>query len=338
MSDAREELQTGTQLTSRGQFAQAIPHLLAARGHLADDYAVNFNLALCYVATGQPKLAIPVLEELQRERSSSAAVWNLSAQAYIGEGQSEKAFQAVEHASQLTPHDEKLYLYVADACSATKNDSLGLRVVDLGLRNVPQSARLRYERAIFLTGLDRFAEGKNDFRLASELGRGTDIGYLATVQESLIEGDTAESIRAAREAIAKGKDNYILLALFSDALFRSGAYQGSPALTEAEHAAEKSIAERPDYAGSRITLGKLYLTDQRLDDSIAQLEAAQKLDPRNPAVYSNLATAYRKNGDHEKAREAAAVLAQLNQRQVIAIRETGTKSGDRAGNISSVHQ
>lgn len=337
-NDAQAELQIGTQLTSRGKFADAIPHLLAARAHVSDDYAASFNLALCYVATGQPKLAIPVLEQLQRERGSTAAVWNLSAQAYIGDGQSEKAFQALEHASQLTPSDERLYLYVADACSGAKNDSLGLRVVDLGLRNVPRSARLHYQRAVFLTGLDRFAEGKQDFHLASELGRDSDIGYLASVQESLIEGNIAESTRVAREAIAKGQDNYILLALFADALFRSGAYRGSPALAEAEHAAERSIAERPDYADSRITLGKLYLTDQRVDDSIAQLEAAQKLDPQNPGVYSNLATAYRKKGDRQKAGEAAAVLARLNQRQVIAIRTTGTKGGARASNISSVHQ
>jgi predicted Zn-dependent protease len=335
-SDAESELETGTQLTRQSRFAEAIPYLLAARGHVSDEYAASFNLALCYVATRQPKLAIPVLEELQRERSSTAAVWNLSAQAYIGDSQSEKAFQALQRAAQLTPNDEKLYLYVADACSATKNNDLGLRVADLGLRNIPRSARLHYERAVFLTALDRLDEGKKDFELASELGRDTDIGYLSSAHEALVEGNIAESIRVARQAIAKQKDNYILLALFADALFRSGVYRGSPGLAEAEHAAEKSIAERPDYAPSRIVLGKLCLMEHRLDDAVAQLESAQKLDPQNPAVYSNLATAYREKGDRRKAREAVEVLARLNQRQVTAIRQAGTKTGERAGNISSV--
>lgn len=335
-NDADSELQTGTDLTRQGKFAEAIPHLIAARGHVANDYAANFNLALCYVATGQPKLAIPIVEELQEQQSATAAVWNLSAQAYIGAQQPDKAFDALQRAARITPGDARLYSYVADACSAARNDTLGLRVVDLGLHNVPHSARLHYERAVFLTGLDRFSEAKQDFQLASELGRDTDIGYLALVHESLIAGDLAESIRVARQAISKGQDDYILLSLYAEALFREGVYTGSANLNEAEHAAERSVAERPDYAPSRITLGKLYRIDGRLDGSIEQLEAARRLDPRNPAVYSNLASAFRLKGNRTKAHEALAALEKLNREQVIAIRDSGTKTGERRGNVSAV--
>lgn len=335
-TNAESELQTGTDLTQHGKFDSAIPHLVAARGHVANEYAASFNLALCYVATGQPKLAVPIVQELQKQNSGAAAVWNLSAQAYVGDGQPDKAFEALQHAARITPGDARLYSYVADACTAARNDALGLKVVDLGLQNVPHSARLHYERAVFLTALDRFDEAKQDFRLASDLGRDTDIGYLAAVHESLIAGDLPETIRVARQAIAKGQDDYILLSLYAEALFRSGAYPGSDSLAEAEHAAEKSVAERPDYPSSRITLGKLYRIDHRLDDSIEQLEAARKLDPRNPAIYSNLATAFRLKGDRAKAHQALAVLESLNQQQVIAIRDSGTKTGERHGNVSTV--
>jgi len=334
---AESELQTGTDLTREGRFAQAIPHLLAARGHVADDYAASFNLALCYVATRQPQLAIPILEELQSEKSGTAAVWNLSAQAYVANAQADKAFQALQRAARITPDDARLYSYISDACVAAKNNALGLKVVDLGLRNVPRSARLHYERAVFLTALDRFSEAKNDFRLASQYGQDTDIGYLSTAHEAFIQGDTAECIRVAREAVSKGKDDYILLDLYADALFRTGVYRGSPGLAEAERIAEKSVAERPDYAPSRITLGKLYLIDRRFDDCVAQLAIAQQLDPQNPAIYANLASAYRQKGDRRHAQEALAVLARLNQRQVTAIRDSGTKTGEHRGNISASH-
>src|SRR5579863_2729045 len=52
--DAEAELQTGTALTRKGLFLEAIPHLLAARGRVVNEYAANFNLALCYAGTGQP--------------------------------------------------------------------------------------------------------------------------------------------------------------------------------------------------------------------------------------------------------------------------------------------
>ena len=60
-SQAEEELQKGTALTRAGSFAEAIPHLLAARGRVSNDYAASFNVSLCYVATGQPTPAIPIL-------------------------------------------------------------------------------------------------------------------------------------------------------------------------------------------------------------------------------------------------------------------------------------
>lgn len=333
---ARSELQTGTDLTRNGKFAEAIPHLLAARGRVADEYAASFNLALCYVATAQYRLAVPIVEQLQEQNPATAAVWNLSAQVYVGNAQPDKAFGALQRAAQITPGDARLYSYVADACTAARDNALGLKVVDLGLRNIPRSARLHYERAVFLTALDRFLEAKKDFQLASELGQNTDIGYLAAVHESLIEGDLDASIREAREAISKGKDNYILLSLYSEAIFRSGVSPGSPRLHEAEQAAEKSITERPDFADSRIILGKLYRIDRRLDDSIAQFEVARKLDPQNPAIYSNLAMEYRLKGDPAGARDALGVLERLNRQQVIAIRDSGTKTGERRGNVSGV--
>jgi predicted Zn-dependent protease len=331
------ELQTGTRLTSQGRFAEAVPHLLAARGHVAERYAVNFNLALCYVGLREPKSAIPILEELRGDGNVTPAVWNLLAQAYVGTGQSEKAFGALRRAAALTPDDEKLYAYVADACTEAHNNELGLKVVDFALRHVPRSARLHYQRAVFLTSLDDFQKAKGDFELAARLAPGSEISYIASAHEALIEGDLALVIRTAREAIAQHKDGYIVLSMLGQALIRSGVDVGDPGFSEAQKALEKSIAERPDYPGSRILLAQLDLMDGRVDDAIAQLDAARPLDPQNPAVYSHLATALRRKGDRKRLREALEVLARLNQRQVTAIRDAGTKSGEHRGNIASVH-
>ena len=107
-SQAEEELQKGTALTRTGSFAEAIPHLLAARGRAANDYAASFNLSLCLVATGQPTQAIPILTALRAAGHDNADVNNLLAQAYIGDGQNQKALEAFEQASKLAPENEKL--------------------------------------------------------------------------------------------------------------------------------------------------------------------------------------------------------------------------------------
>src|SRR5215469_1682456 len=110
LSPAEAELQTGIALTRSGRFAEAIPHFLAARGHVSNEYAAEFNLALCYVGENQADAAIPILSELQKKHEV-AGVENLLAQAYAQKGYVNEAFEALQKAEKLSPKDEKLHLF-----------------------------------------------------------------------------------------------------------------------------------------------------------------------------------------------------------------------------------
>ena len=323
---AEEELQKGTALTRAGSFAEAIPHLLAAKGRVSNDYAAQFNLSLCLVATGQPRQAIPILTALRTAGHDNADVDNLLAQAYVGDGQSQQAMEALREASRLAPENEKLYLFVADACMAKQEYAVGLQVVDLGLDHLPNSAYLHYQRGMFLASLDELDAGKKDFDLARALAPETDIAFVAATQKAMFEGDVLEAVRAAREGVKKGHHDYMLLTLLGEALLRSGVTPGQPEFAEAQEALEKAVAVRPTYAGSQLALGKLILMDNRLDDAIAHLETSRQLNPNNASVYSNLAVAYRRRGDLQQAQNMLVVLANLNQAQAEKIRSA---PGDR---------
>ena len=119
------------------------------------------------------------------EGHTNADVQNLLAQAYIGNGQSEEGFAALKKAVMLSPQNEKLFLYVADACIERHNYALGMKVVELGLHSLPQSARLHYERGILLSQIDEFDRAKSDFALARKLAPESEIGYLAAAYEEL---------------------------------------------------------------------------------------------------------------------------------------------------------
>jgi tetratricopeptide (TPR) repeat protein len=325
-TQAEAELQKGTALTRSGKFAEAIPHLLASRGKVVNNYAANFNLALCYVATRQSQRAIPLLTELRASGHDNGEVNNLLAQAYVGDSQDLKALAAIRRAAALSPANEKLYMFVADACMAKQNYVLGLQIVDLGLNHVPNSARLHFERAMFLASLDQFDNAKNDFELACSLAPDSDIAFIAASQEAMFEGNIAEAVRAARDGISKGHENFMLLTLLGEALLRSGITPGQPEFEEAREALERAVSQRADYASSQLTMGKLYLTEGRLNDAIIHLEAARQLNPGNTAIYSNLATTYRKQGKASQAQDALETLAKLNRAQAEKIRDA---PGDR---------
>jgi tetratricopeptide (TPR) repeat protein len=324
--EPERELERGTGLTRQGQFAQAIPHLLAAHGRVSNEYAADFNLSLCYVATDQPKLAIPLLDALRASGHDNADVNNLLAQAYVGDSQSQKAIEALQRAASFAPTNEKLYIFVADACTSKQAYSLGLQVVDLGLKNLPNSARLHFERAMFLSSSDQFDNARNDFESAQRLAPESDIAFDAKAQEAMFEGNIPDAIRTARNGISKGHQDFMLLTLLGEALLRSGITPSQPEFEEARQALQKAVAERANYSSAQLSLGKLYLAGNRLNDAIAHLEVARQLDPGNPSIYSNLATAYRRQGDTRKAQEALATLARLNAAQAEKIR---TAPGDR---------
>ncbi len=304
-------MQKGIELTRRGQFAEAIPSLVKAREEAPGSYAAAFNLGLCYLGVGDFKRAIGVLTDLRGSGHDSAAVNNLLAQSYIGDGQLRPALEAVRAASTQTPKDERLYAFVADACTDHYDYGLGLQVVDLGLRELPDSARLHYERGLFLARLDRLEEAKPEFSLVSKLSPGSDLAYLAMIQENLYEDKVPEALSLAREGIKAGHRDYQMLSLLGTVLLHAGAAPGQSEFIEARKALEASVAAEPAYSTSQIALGKVYMMEGRQREAVAHLEIGRQLEPRNPSVYASLAALYRQLGERAKAQESLAMLSEL---------------------------
>ena len=323
------ELQTAIGLTQRGKFREAIPHFLAAHGHVADEYLVSFNLALCYVGTGQFKPAIDLLNQIRSEGRAAAEVQDLLTQAYVGNGQQAEAFIAFQYAAKAAPKDEKMYVRDSEACIDGGAYDLGLKIANLGLQHLPNSGRLHFERGILLVQLDQLDDARRDLAQVATLSPGTDIAFIAAAQKSLLDGDVTEAMRIAKEGIQKNHSHFMLLTIFGEASLRAGVQPGQPEFAEAEAALEKAVAENPNYPSSQIALGKIYILENRIDDAIARLNAGRQLDPQNPAVYSNLAAAYRKNGDLQHEAEALATLASINKAQAekIATAPGGTRAG-----------
>ena len=332
-SDAERELQTGIALTQQGHFSEAIPHFLAAEGHVSDGYAANFNLALCYVGTGQFARAVQVLITLKAGGHDTATVNNLLAQAYIGAEENKEAFSAFQQAVKQTPEDEKLYMLVAEECMDRQSYDLGLDVLNIGLQHLPNSPRLHYERGVFFSFENQPDPATADFDLASKLSPGSDISYMAAGQKALLQGNMPEAVRIAREGMKKGRGNYILLTIFGKAVVQSGVSPAQAEFGEAQAALEKSIDERPNYAVSQAALGELYLMAGLTDDAITHLEAARELAPDDASVYSHLAIAYRRKGDAETTKSMLARLAELNQQQ--AAKYKSDSPSHKAGYVSS---
>src|ERR1017187_4311999 len=220
-------------------------------------------------------------------------------------------------------------LLVSEACLDEGFYVLGSQVLEIGLRNLPESAALHFQRGLFRSQMEERDLANRDFELAQKFSPGSDIAYIAAAQQAFLSGDVQKVIRTAREGISRGHTHCLLLMMLGEALLRAGATPATPdEFGEAQEALERAVAERPGYSSAHIALGRIYLARQRMEEAVAQLESGRQLDPRNRAVYSALATAYRRSGQAEKAREALAALAELNRQEAARI---GSASGGHAG-------
>ncbi|MGH9604685.1 MAG: tetratricopeptide repeat protein [Terracidiphilus sp.] len=301
-TDALSELRTGSDLTRQGYPQQAIPHLLAAQSAGQDPYAVGINLGICYLATEQYPKAISVLQALDTSGLRTAAVDNLLSQAYIANGQADEAFRAFLLAAAFNPKDEKLYAFLADACTDHKDYDLGLRIVNRGLTQLPASARLHYEKAMFLARLGSFEEARPEFDRAAQLAPGGYIGYLAQVQKALYEGNLPAADKILHQAIQAGHRDYRMLSLLGTVLLHEGVMPGQDRFSEAKAALEESARDQPDYPATQIALGRIFLMQGDARNAVTHLEIGRRLEPEDPSVYANLADAYETLGDRAKAR------------------------------------
>lgn len=304
-------LEQGNTLTHQGKFNDAIPFLKRAQTAGINPYASGFNLALCFMATGRYLESTKELKDLQANGFNTPAVYNLLAQAYLGLDQPQKALPAMESAIKLAPKDEKLYAFLLNACTDHYQYELGLRVATTGLQSLPYSARLHYERAIFLARLDRLDEARPDFAKTAELDPQGNLGYLAQIQVQLYDLQLPEAVETARAAVKSGHRDYQMLALLGSVLMQAGAIPGQPDFAEAKAALEASVATNPGYSTSQIALGKLYLTENHPAEAIPHLEIGRRMEPQNPSVYTSLAEAYRKTGNKPAAEASTKTLALL---------------------------
>lgn len=320
--DGRVELQAGTELTRQAKLQEAVPHLMAAQKANADPYATSINLGICFVGLGRYAEAIEVLDRLHERGYGTAVLLNLLAQAYLGDGQRGLALKAFRDAAALTPKDEKLYAYMADACTDHRDFTLGLQVAESGLQQLPDSARLHYERALFLAQLDRLEEARPEFHRAAELGVGSYIGTLALVQKYLYDDELENATRLLRDAVRAGHRDYQTLSLLGAVLLHIGIKPGDPEFAEAQEALEESSKLHANDASTQIALGKMYLMLGNDADAVQHFEIGRRLKADDPGLYIGLAKAYRNLGELEKEHQMEEQLA-----NILAVRQAAKNSG-----------
>ena len=298
--------EAGMMYVRMAKYDGAVRQFELARNGYPDPYEVTFNLALAYIKNRNYTAAIRTTQEFLAKGNQRAELHNLLSQAYEGNGQTVEAYNALRTATQLDPNDENNYLDLATLCVDHANYDLGLEIVNIGIRNIPRSDRLYFQRGTLLAMKGESSQAVADFEAASKLAPERGLPYVARGIVLLELGEIAKALTLIHQRVAVNPNDYLVQYVLGEALNRSGPALESAEENEAVQALEKSVLINPAFAASRAVLGKMLLRRNETDRAIAQLEKALELDPSETSTTYQLAFAYRKKGNLERAKELLA--------------------------------
>lgn len=311
----------GVTLAETGHDERAIPYFEKLRRSYPASYPAGYDLAICYLNVKQYPDAISVAHQLIHEGRETAELDNVLAEAYEGNKQVQPAIDALRRAISLDPQNEDNYLDFASLCIDHRDFNAGLTVLQIGLQIHPRSDRLLFERGILYAMQDRFDLAEKDFTQSSELDPKNDLGYLGLGAAYLEAGNAAKAVQVLKLRIQQKPNDANLLYLLGAALMRSGANLGSPAFAEAQTVLEKSVRLNPKLSLPHVSLGTIYLEENRADAAVTQFKQALLIDPRQRSALSHLAIAYRRLGQTENARNTLNSLKKIVEHEQAVPRE-----------------
>jgi tetratricopeptide (TPR) repeat protein len=321
-----ESIQT-TNLTPQSQFligitlaqsdlmVRAIPYLEAVQRSYPTSYDIGYDLVLCYLAAKQYSQAITTAHSLIESGHETAGLYNVLAEAYVDNKETQPAVDALRRAIALDPGDEDNYLDFASLCMNNHAFEDASRVLGVGLRMHPRSARLIFERAILNAMQDHYDLAEKDFETAAALDPAKNSGYIGLGVTYIETGKASQAIPLLRKRLLEQPDDPNLLYLLGEALVRDGAGPGDTTFTEAQSALEKSLRLNPNLCLPHVALGSIYLQENRNEDAIKLFEQARLIDPKEKSAYSHLAIAYRRVGQPDKAKEMVSFLRDINDQE-----------------------
>ncbi|MGH9162304.1 MAG: tetratricopeptide repeat protein, partial [Vicinamibacteraceae bacterium] len=272
------------------------------------------KLAVALHASGRAREALVLLQPMADRPDADATLLNLVADVHASVNDVAKAIAALRRAIDTAPRDEVHYVSLASLCLEHEAYDLALEIADVGLQNIPDSARLYTMRGLVYAQLGNEEGAEKDFQRAGQLEPERPVGRVGQSLALQQAGRIEESIALLRAEAQRHPKDAATRFLLGKAL-GSRAATGSPEAREAEQALLRAVTIAPDFADAHAELGKLYLRLGKPSRAIDRLQSALELDSSNRQATYQLLRALRQAGRQEEAAQVARRLRKLMEQE-----------------------
>jgi tetratricopeptide (TPR) repeat protein len=275
------------------------------------DASIRYRLASLQFMTQHSKDAIATLQPLLQENSTDANVLDLAASAYEADGNTPEAVRLLREAILSDPHNVNLYLDFANVSIDHQSFSVGVDMIDAGLRAEPKAAALYVARGVLYVQLAQYDKAEADFETADALDPWQSMGSAAEGLAAVQANEPERALATVRSKLITKPNDPFLLYLQADILTQRGPDPASLEFREALASAKKAVSLRPSLAAAHDVLAKLYLQAGQNEFAIAQCRKALTSDPKDQTALYHLIQALRKTRQTDEIPDLLKRLADL---------------------------
>jgi tetratricopeptide (TPR) repeat protein len=291
---------------------------------LREDDRVRFNLGLSLFDAKKPAEAVEVLRPLASGQRPDSELLSLLAAAHEAAKDTPEALKVLRRAADLYPLEDRHYIDFASICMEHSSLDLGIDVLEVGIKNIPGSARLHATLGALLVRAGKLDRGTDEFQTAQTLAPQDAYGNVGVSLALLQSDQVEESLRLLRQQWAQSQSSPMVSFMLAQALLRAGPDPSLAEFQEAERMLKKTIELNPNHSRAHGLLGKNYAMAGNTTEAIRELETALRLDPADRTSAYQLALLYGKIGKQDLATKWQTRVRELIQADRIAETE-----GDR---------
>jgi tetratricopeptide (TPR) repeat protein len=224
----------------------------------------------------------------------------LAADIYESTNDTQHAVELLRKAILSDPKNVDAYLDFANLSYDHASMQVGIDILDAGILQLSNEARLYLVRGILYAQLGKFDEAAEDFGTANRLD--PKLSVLGAVQglAASQQHKSVEALAAFRAAARTQPKDALTQYLLAEALSQESPHQGTSDYAEAVAAAKRACELDPSMVAAHDLLATIYLRDGHTSLAIEQSNAALAVNPKDQEAIFHLVLGLRKTGQKDR--------------------------------------
>jgi tetratricopeptide (TPR) repeat protein len=261
--------------------------------------------------------ALSTLQPLIASGSADSKTFSLAAQIAEEKGDTPRAVEWLHTAILKDPSETANYVLFAAISFNHASYQVGIDMVNAGLRQSPDAAKLYLARGVLQVQLSNYDAAVADFEKAHALD-----SRLSFVEDAMgmirsQQHDWAGSLKIFQQQAGNHPQDPLLQYLYAEALAHDHDSDTEQNTAKAIVAVKKALELEPDYQPARDLLCTLLLKTNRYTEVIDQAGIALKNDPNDQSALYQEIQALRRLGNKEAIQPLVSRLEELKRRQQV---------------------